>query len=127
MKKNYIGYKVPRNLRYRNTEISYFNSVPKLEDTKNYFYFFLNTVNHNWLIPQLCNNSDIEDCKQIKRVFENKRFLKHQPISREELSQELKEMTSMVIQAFRLDTKLLNQRKIIKENELNKLSKFTRK
>lgn len=127
MKKTYIGYKIPRNLRYKKTEISYFDSVPELRDTKNYIYFFLNSVNHNWIIPQLCNNPDKEDCNQIKRVFENKRFLKHQPISEDELRQELKEMTSMVIQAFRLDNHLINQRKIKTENELNKLSRFTRK
>lgn len=128
MKKTYIGYKIPRNLRYKNTEISYFDSLPELKDTKNYIYFFLNSINHNWLIPQLCNNPDKEDCKQIKRVFENKRFLKHQVISKEEMTQELKTMVSMCIEINRLD-KNIPQRKTNLNNELklDKLERFTRK
>jgi len=126
MKKTYIGYKVPRNLRYKNTEISYFDFIPELKDTKNYYYFFLNTINHNWIIPQLCNNPDKEDCNQIKRVFENKRYLKHQPITKEELNEELKTMVTMTIEMKRLSNEI-PQRKTNLNNELklDKLSKFT--
>ena len=78
MKQNFTGYKIPKNLDFNLIEIKEdLKFIPKL-DKDNYYYCFISTINNKWAIPQLCNNPNTKEVKDLKTLL---KYLKTKRVS----------------------------------------------
>lgn len=113
MKQNFTGYKIPKNLDFNLIEIKEdLKFIPKL-DKDNYYYCFISTINNKWAIPQLCNNPNTKEVKDLKTLL---KYLKGTASSNVEILEELK---PFIVKIAFLDKKLTSS----KELNLNKLER----
>lgn len=113
MEQNFTGYKIPKNLDFNLIEIKEdLKSIPQL-DRKNYYYCFISTINNKWAIPQLCNNPNKEEVKDLKKLLN---YLKGTVSSDIELLEEFK---PYIVQIAHLDKEIQS----VTELNLNKLER----
>lgn len=67
MKKQFTGYKVPKTLNLRQIKVSFFDKIPTLTDTNEFWYLFYNDSIKKWNIPQKCNGS-VEDKDILTKI-----------------------------------------------------------
>ena len=117
MKQTYIGYKVPKTLKYEDIEVKEnLNYIPTLANFKDFYYIFYNENNKNYIIPQKVNKFKYKTSEQDN--INITRFLSYlkKPVSKTELLSEMLTISKEYIES----TYINNHIKDIKEIEQKK-------
>lgn len=83
---NYIGYKVPKTLKYESIEIrNDLNKIPELANFNDFYYIFYNERLKNYIIPQKVNklkyNTSEKDSINITRFLTYLKKLKYDKVN----------------------------------------------
>lgn len=115
MSKNFTGYKVPKNLNFRQIEVSFFKEVPTLTNTKEFWYLFYNDSIRKWNIPQKCNGTDADkDILTKIQVYISNHYGYDRQQKQDVISELLpiaKEYATLLVKERKLDTYLEEKKK----------------
>jgi len=94
---NYIGYKVPKTLKYESIEIrNDLNKIPELANFNDFYYIFYNERLKNYIIPQKVNklkyNTSEKDSINITRFLTYLKKLKYDKVNGVLLKKECEEI-----------------------------------
>jgi hypothetical protein len=120
---NYIGYKVPKTLKYESIEIrNDLNKIPELANFNDFYYIFYNERLKNYIIPQKVNklkyNTLEKDSINITRFLTYLKKLKYDKVNGVLLKKECEEIFILPI---------LNLVKEVSEKDLARLKERERR
>lgn len=120
---NYIGYKVPKTLKYESIEIrNDLNKIPELANFNDFYYIFYNERLKNYIIPQKVNklkyNTSEKDSINITRFLTYLKKLKYDKVNGVLLKKECEEIFILPI---------LNLVKEVSEKDLARLKEKERR
>ena len=120
---NYIGYKVPKTLKYESIEIKNdLNKIPELANFNDFYYIFYNERLKNYIIPQKVNrlkyNTSEKDSINITRFLTYLKKLKYDKVNGVLLKKECEEIFILPI---------LNLVKEVSEKDLARLKERERR
>jgi hypothetical protein len=120
---NYIGYKVPKTLKYESIEIrNDLNKIPELANFNDFYYIFYNERLKNYIIPQKVNklkyNTSEKDSINITRFLTYLKKLKYDKVNGVLLKKECEEIFILPI---------LNLVKEVSEKDLARLKERERR
>jgi len=120
---NYIGYKVPKTLKYESIEIrNDLSKIPELANFNDFYYIFYNERLKNYIIPQKVNklkyNTSEKDSINITRFLTYLKKLKYDKVNGVLLKKECEEIFILPI---------LNLVKEVSEKDLARLKEKERR